>query len=60
MVAVGTDRDENAHDDPIDGRRDDIGAPLTRAQIRNPNVGPQYLRFKRYRREPFAPLKITI
>ena len=36
------------------------GAPLTRAQIRNPNVGPQYLRFKRYRREPFAPLKITI
>lgn len=36
------------------------GAPLTPAELIDPEIGPQYLRFKRYRREPFAPLNIDI
>lgn len=36
------------------------GFPLPPPQIINPDIGPQFLRFKRYRRVPFAPLKITI
>lgn len=39
---------------------DGVGVPLTPAQIADPAVGPQFLRFKRYRREPFAPLNITL
>lgn len=36
------------------------GLPLSKDDILNPAIGPQYLTFKRYRREPFAPLNITI
>ncbi|MFO0798987.1 MAG: hypothetical protein U0804_16080 [Gemmataceae bacterium] len=35
------------------------GLPLSAADLANPAVGPQYLRFKRRKRVPFAPLNIT-